>query len=103
MPARLSDAEIQAALTDLPGWAEHQGTMTRTVKLPTFPLALAVVVAVGATAQAMNHHPDIDIRYRTLTFTLSSHDVGGISARDVALAQEISKILGGRLAPDLSA
>ena len=97
MSVRLSAGDVQAALAALPGWSERKGMLVRTMKLPSFPLALAAVVAVGATAQAMNHHPDIDIRYRTLTFNLSSHDVGGISARDVALAQEFSKILDAGL------
>ncbi len=100
MPTRLSDSEVRAALATLTGWTLQNGALARTVKLPTFPLALAAVVAVGASAQAMNHHPDIDIRYRTLTFTLLSHDAGGLTERDIALAKEITAILDARLAPE---
>jgi 4a-hydroxytetrahydrobiopterin dehydratase len=51
------------------------------------------VVAVGDVAELLDHHPDIDIRWRTLTFRLTSHDLGGISPRDLELAPMIDSIV----------
>ncbi len=93
MPEKLTASQLASSLAALPGWSQVDGTLVRSAKLATFPLALGVVAAVGALAQGLNHHPDIDIRYRTLTFTLSSHDVGGLTERDLALAHAISDIL----------
>jgi len=47
---------------------------------------------VADVAESMDHHPDIDIRHTRLTFTLSSHDVGGITTNDLALAREIERL-----------
>lgn len=93
MSEKLTARELAEGLAGLPGWSQEGGALVRSAKLATFPLALGVVAAVGAVAQGLNHHPDIDIRYRSLTFTLTSHDLGGLSKRDLALAHAISDIL----------
>ena len=56
----------------------------------TFVAGLALVDEIGRLAEAAQHHPDIDLRYRTVTVRLSTHEVRGLSQRDVALAQQIS-------------
>jgi 4a-hydroxytetrahydrobiopterin dehydratase len=63
--------------------------LARTVVLGSFAQALGYVVTVGVLAEAANHHPDIDVRYRAVTLRLSTHDAGGITALDVALARQI--------------
>ena len=89
MPRLLEDDEITAALGDLPGWEREDDALVRTAALPSFPAAIAVVDRVAAIAEERDHHPDVDIRWRTLTFRLSTHYKGGITERDVALAQAI--------------
>ena len=90
MPAKkLTDAEIQAALRDLPGWALEKGMLQKSYKHATFPEAIVFVSAVAQLAELANHHPDIDIRYSTITLRLSTHDSGGITSKDVALAKEV--------------
>jgi 4a-hydroxytetrahydrobiopterin dehydratase len=91
MPRLLEDTEIAAALGDLPGWQREDNALVRTAELPSFPVAIAVVDRVAATAEERDHHPDIDIRWRTLTFRCSTHSVGGITELDVALAATISQ------------
>jgi len=86
----LTDAEITASLLKLPGWARDGDTIVRTVKLPDFAAAIAVVDRVAEDAEAADHHPDIDIRYATLTFRLSTHSEGGLTAKDTDLAGQIS-------------
>ena len=91
MPALLDDAAIDAALTDLPGWARDGDAFVRTAELPTFPIAIGVVARVGEIAESRNHHPDMDIRWRTVTFRCSTHSEGGITQADVDLAKAISE------------
>jgi 4a-hydroxytetrahydrobiopterin dehydratase len=87
----LDAAAIDAALADLPGWEHDGNTLVRTAALPSFPTAIAVVDRVATIAEDRNHHPDIDIRWRTLTFRCSTHSAGGITELDVALAASISE------------
>jgi 4a-hydroxytetrahydrobiopterin dehydratase len=91
MPALLDDAAVDAALRDLPGWTREGDALVRTATMPTFPVAIGVVARVGEIAEARDHHPDIDIRWRTLTFRCSTHSAGGITERDVELAAAISE------------
>ena len=91
MPGLLDDAAIDAALADLPGWQCAGDELVRTVELPSFPAAIGVVARVAEIAESRDHHPDIDIRWRTLTFRLSTHSAGGITRNDVDLAKAISE------------
>ncbi|TQM38730.1 4a-hydroxytetrahydrobiopterin dehydratase [Pseudonocardia cypriaca] len=91
MPRLLDDDEITAALGDLPGWEREDDALVRTAALPSFPAAIAVVDRVAAIAEERDHHPDIDIRWNTLTFRCSTHSAGGITRLDVELATSISQ------------
>jgi 4a-hydroxytetrahydrobiopterin dehydratase len=85
----LSDAELTEALGALPGWARDGDVIEKTYELPTFPAAIAFVGQIADRAEAANHHPDLDIRYRKVRVALSTHDEGGLTEKDVALATEI--------------
>jgi 4a-hydroxytetrahydrobiopterin dehydratase len=89
----MDDSAIEAALTQLPGWEREGNALVRTAKLPSFPAAITVVDRVAEIAEQRNHHPDIDIRWRTLTFRCSTHSAGGITEADVELARSISEQL----------
>ncbi|RAG81892.1 4a-hydroxytetrahydrobiopterin dehydratase [Streptacidiphilus pinicola] len=82
----LSDQQITDGLLTLPEWRREGASLLRTVQAKDFPAAIRVVDAVAVQAEAMDHHPDIDIRWRTLHFTLSTHSAGGITALDLRLA-----------------
>jgi 4a-hydroxytetrahydrobiopterin dehydratase len=86
----LDDTAVTEALRGLPDWARDGDALVRTAQLPSFPVAITVVDRVAELAEAANHHPDIDIRWRTLTFRCSTHSAGGITDLDVQLAGEIS-------------
>ena len=90
MPELLSESAIEAALTDLPGWERDGDVIVRTAELPSFQIAITVVDRVAAIAEESDHHPDIDIRWRTLTFRCSTHSAGGLTEFDTALAAAIS-------------
>ncbi|MFD4291894.1 4a-hydroxytetrahydrobiopterin dehydratase [Rhodococcus sp. NPDC058505] len=94
MAELLTDAEVTAALTDLPRWQRDGAAIVRTVELPTFPDAITLVDRVAEAAEARNHHPDIDIRWRTVTFTCATHSAGGLTMLDVELAGEIDRLSG---------
>ena len=85
----LSDIEIQRRLTTLTGWHHQGNALKRTFTFAGFPEALAFAQTLVAPAEAMQHHPDIDIRYNRVIIMLSTHDSGGITEYDLALAERI--------------
>ena len=91
MAALLDDDAVRTALQDLPGWDRDGDSIVRTVQLPDFLSAIGVVDRVARDAESAAHHPDIDIRYSTLTFRLSTHSEGGLTAKDTDLAATISQ------------
>ena len=92
--AVLKDAEILQALASLSGWQRNGGAIQRIFRFPDFKLAMQFVNKVADAAELVNHHPDIDIRYNTVTMALISHDSGGVTQRDVRMAETINKIAG---------
>ena len=98
---RLSDEAVSTGLADLPGWvvagdatADRTGrAIEKTFELATFPDAIAFVVRIGFLAEAANHHPDLDIRWRTVRVLLTTHDSRGLTANDFALAHEIEGVV----------
>jgi 4a-hydroxytetrahydrobiopterin dehydratase len=89
----LSQTDVDSALEEQQlHWTREGDELKTTVKLHDFAGALAFVNAVGAAAEAANHHPDIDIRWNTVHLTLSTHDSGGITLLDLALAAVIDRL-----------
>jgi 4a-hydroxytetrahydrobiopterin dehydratase len=88
----LTEDELNAALTDLPDWVRAGAEITRTVEAATFPAGIELVRRVASAAEAANHHPDIDIRWRRVTFTLSTHSAGGLTGLDISVAHEIDRL-----------
>jgi 4a-hydroxytetrahydrobiopterin dehydratase len=85
----LSETEIQQRLAHLPGWERRGQEIRRTWAFADFRAAMAFVNRVAELAEAADHHPDIDVRYSKVTLALSTHDAGGLTARDFALAEAI--------------
>jgi 4a-hydroxytetrahydrobiopterin dehydratase len=88
----LSDIEIQRALGQLPGWSRRANVISKTFTLPTFPAGIAFVRRIADAAEAAQHHPDIDIRYTKVTIALSTHDSGGLTAKDIEMAGAIEAL-----------
>ena len=93
--AVLSDDQVDAALPDLNDWERKDGALRRSIKFPAFLDGIDAVRRVGERAEQKDHHPDIDIRWRTVTFVLVTHAAGGITKRDLDMAREIDAILAG--------
>jgi 4a-hydroxytetrahydrobiopterin dehydratase len=94
MTAKLSDTEIEQHLGDLVDWQLEGNEIRKTFQLASFPMAIAFVTQVGFLAEAAGHHPDIDVRWRNVSLALTTHDAGGLSAKDFELAAQIDEILG---------
>jgi len=89
----LNTDEVRMALGALRDWTGDATALRRSVELRGFPEAIAVVARVARVAEAMDHHPDIDIRWRTLTFRCATHSAGGVTERDLTLARRIDEII----------
>ena len=96
--AAMDDDQITAALEGLPHWRREGDAITRAVDAPSFLEGIELVVAVARAAETADHHPDIDVRWRTVTFTLSTHSEGGLTAKDFALASEIDDLVSRAVA-----
>ena len=92
--AVLRDDEVDAALPGLDGWERSDGALRRSVDFCGFLDGIDAVRRVAEHAEREDHHPDIDIRWRTVTFALVTHSEGGITAKDVAMAGDINRIVG---------
>lgn len=92
----LTDEQVDAATADLEGWERIDGALRRSVKFGAFLDGIEAVRRVAEHAEREDHHPDIDIRWRTVTFALVTHSQGGITDKDVQMAREINEILGDR-------
>ena len=91
--ALLTDDQVNAALAGLDGWEHADGALRRSVTFGSFLAGIAAVRRVADRAEAADHHPDIDIRWRTVLFVLVTHSAGGITEKDVAMAREINRML----------
>ena len=94
-PPRLSPDELSAALAGLPAWSGDGDAVRRTVELPSFRDAVSAIVAIADVAEELDHHPDVDLRWRTLHLTLVTHSAGGVTDLDLQLARRIDALLPG--------
>ena len=88
----LTSQQVTAELGTTPGWGVADGQLTRTVTRKDFRDALLYVNAIGYLAEQANHHPDIAISWNKVTLHLVSHSAGGLTAKDFALARQISEL-----------
>jgi 4a-hydroxytetrahydrobiopterin dehydratase len=87
----LSNAQVDEALHRMRGWKREEGGLRKRYRHATFPDAIAFVNQVACLAEEAQHHPDIDIRWRNVILFLTSHELGGISERDLDLARRIDE------------
>ena len=83
----LTTKEIKLHLKAVPAWSKRGSTILRTFKFAGFLHSIAFVNRTAKLAQKLNHHPDIDIRFNKVTLTLTTHDAGGLTEKDFALAR----------------
>ena len=83
------DHEVEAALASLPGWSVRDGALVKQFALPSFLAAVDFVNTLASLAEEANHHPDLDIRYDKVRVSLVTHSEGGITEKDLEMAQRI--------------
>ena len=90
----LTEPEIAAALKTIPDWRRDGDWLVRTVECPTFRASISLVGSVADAAEEANHHPDIEINWRRVTFRLTTKASKGLTAKDVAMAATIDRLAG---------
>jgi len=90
--AKLTQTQIKTALPAVPKWKKKGSAITRTFEFKDFVAAMKFVNATARAAEKACHHPDIDIRWNKVTLLLTTHDSGGLTANDFALAQKIDEM-----------
>jgi 4a-hydroxytetrahydrobiopterin dehydratase len=90
----ISQQQIDLALTDLPGWTYEDGEITRQFRFDDFNEAFAFISQVALLQEKLDHHATITNTYSHVTIATSTHDEGGITARDIKLATEINARAG---------
>ncbi len=88
----LNAENVRERLKSLPGWELEQEEIVRQFEFSDFKAALRFVNLVAEKAESAGHHPDIDIRYNKVRLALTSHDSGGITERDIKMAQALNTL-----------
>ncbi len=91
-PTLLAEEELKKRIAALKGWTREGRSIKKTVKSSDFVHAMGFVNSVALLAEKLNHHPDIDIRWNTVTLVLSTHSAGGLTDLDMKLAAEIDAL-----------
>jgi 4a-hydroxytetrahydrobiopterin dehydratase len=89
---KLAEPQIILALADLPDWKRDGDVIARTFEFKDFPAAMDFTNAVAALAEQAQHHPNIDVRWNKVTLALSTHDAGGLTEKDFALARQCDEL-----------
>lgn len=89
---KLTASQIKAALKTVPDWRKRAATIARTFEFKDFPAAIKFVNRVAVLAEKAWHHPDIDVRWNKVTLTLTTHDQGGLTEKDFALASKFDRL-----------
>src|ERR1700676_510078 len=92
MATKLSESEIRSALRGLSGWTVLNGKLHRDYKFTDFVHAFGFMTSAAIAAEAMGHHPEWLNVYNRLTVDLTTHDAGGISAKDFELAGKLDAL-----------
>lgn len=90
--SKLSPAQIKVALASIPQWRRKASVIARTFEFKDFVVAMKFVNAVARAAEKAWHHPDIDIRWNKVTLALTTHDAGGLTEKDFALAAKFDRL-----------
>jgi 4a-hydroxytetrahydrobiopterin dehydratase len=89
--AKLTSAEIATKIKTLAGWEYKDNAISKRFQFKAFIEGIHFINKVAEMAEAADHHPDILVNYKRITFTCSTHDAGGVTEKDFALATEIER------------
>jgi 4a-hydroxytetrahydrobiopterin dehydratase len=91
-PARLSADDVSTALSGLPLWSGGPEGIERTLELPSFRTAVEAVSMIADVAEQLDHHPDMDLRWRKVRVAVSTHSAGGVTELDLELARRVDAL-----------
>ena len=94
MNKKLDETALREALADLEGWSLEAGKLHREYRFPDFVTAFGFMSSVALVAEAMNHHPEWQNVYNRVVVDLVTHDAGGITKKDLALAKRMDALAG---------
>ena len=94
MSHKMSDAEVQVAIVDLPEWKVIEGKLHREYEFADFVHAFGFMATASMAIEKMNHHPEWFNVYDKVEVTLATHDAGGVTDRDVELAAAMDRLAG---------
>lgn len=94
MSRKLDETALREALAELPGWSLEAGKLHREYRFPDFVTAFGFMSSVALVAEAMNHHPEWQNVYNRVVVDLVTHDAGGITKKDLALAKRMDALAG---------
>lgn len=86
---KLNTESIRGWLATHRGWKRQANKLTKDFSFPSFRDSIVFVNRIASVADQLNHHPDIDVRYSTVTVSVTTHDAGGITSKDLELAEQI--------------
>ncbi|RMG22374.1 MAG: 4a-hydroxytetrahydrobiopterin dehydratase [Armatimonadetes bacterium] len=90
MMAKLTDAELEAALKDLDGWALEGIAISKVFEFDSYARAALFTQVCAFLAEKYDHHPDLLLTYGNVKVTLYTHSEGGVTLKDTSLAREIN-------------
>ncbi|CAA0089448.1 Putative pterin-4-alpha-carbinolamine dehydratase [Zhongshania aliphaticivorans] len=90
MTVKLTELEIETALKQLPEWELQEGKLCRVIEFSDFISAFSFMTRVAMRAEKIDHHPEWSNVYKTVSIALTTHDAGGLTAKDLALANAIN-------------
>ena len=92
---KINVTQLQSALAAVPDWRRNDEVISRPIPLQAFPAAPLFVNAVAGLAEQTQHHPDVDIRWNRVTLAFTTHDAGGLTEKDFALARQCDALSVG--------
>jgi len=95
MTKKMDESAVAAKVAEMPGWSVKDGKLHREYKFADFPHAFGMMATAAPAIEKMDHHPEWSNVYKTVEVTLSTHDAGGVTGLDIALAEAMERIAGG--------
>lgn len=89
MPEKLGAEEIKGWIASQSGWKHKDNAIRKEYEFPSFRDSIVFVNRIASIADDLNHHPDIDVRYNKVVLTITTHDAGGVTEKDLSLAGKI--------------
>lgn len=89
----LTEPQVKDALKELPNWEYHENAIHTTLEFESFKDCFSIMTRIAFEVEKVNHHPDWSNVYNVLAISLSTHDAGGVTEKDIGLAKIIENLI----------